>query len=65
MASRKITLILDTDLLENVDIIAEAKDQSRTQLIADLLTGYVAENIDKAKAIKAKQAELEQLKKGL
>lgn len=60
MASKKITLVLDTELLDQVDTIAEAKDQSRTQLIADLLADYVAENIEKAKHIQSLQQQLAQ-----
>lgn len=65
MSSKKTTIAVEAELLEQLDLIAEAFDTSRNSLIADALAEYAAKFIDRARAIHQKQQEIAELKKGL
>lgn len=65
MAAKKTTIIIDEQLLNNFDLVAEGMGYSRNRLLSMLMQKAVDDGLAKARAIQEKQAELERLKNAL
>lgn len=56
----KTTFIFEDDLLNDFGLIARARKTSKNKLIIELVSDYVAKNIEQARKIDQLKKELEQ-----
>ena len=61
MSSQKTTVNLEKGLLAELDIIADALEQTRNKVIIEALSQYVKANLETAKVIAEKKQELAKL----